>query len=62
MPDRPAILALGSINADFQARVGETLRPGATLTAHDFVRLSGGKGANVASLAPRRSGVRRAGN
>lgn len=53
MPERPAVLALGSINADFQARVDAELSAGATLTAHDFVRLSGGKAANVAFLARR---------
>ena len=53
MPQRPEILALGSINADFEARVDEPLAAGGTLTAHDFVRLSGGKAANVAFLAHR---------
>ena len=50
------ILSLGSVNADFQVRVNQ--KPGATTTmlAHDFVRLSGGKAANVAYLA-RRLGI-----
>ena len=45
------ILSLGSVNADFQVRTDR--KPGSTTTmlAHDFVRLSGGKGANVAYLA-----------
>lgn len=47
------ILSLGSVNADFQVRVDQ--QPGSTTTmlAHDFVRLSGGKAANVAYLAQR---------
>lgn len=49
----PAILSLGSINADFQVRIHEPLGGGLTLTGHDFVRLSGGKAANVAFLARR---------
>ena len=45
------ILSLGSVNADFQVRVDE--QPGSTTTmlSHDFMRLSGGKAANVAFLA-----------
>lgn len=45
------IVSLGSVNADFQVRVDQ--KPGSTTTmlAHDFVRLSGGKAANVAYLA-----------
>lgn len=45
------ILSLGSINADFQVRVDE--KPGSTTTmlGRDMLRLSGGKGANVAYLA-----------
>jgi ribokinase len=49
----PAILSLGSINADFQVRIDEPLEDGLTLMGHDFVRLSGGKAANVAVLARR---------
>lgn len=52
----PAILALGSVNADFQVRVAEPLESGKTLLANCFVRLGGGKAANVAYLA-RRFGV-----
>lgn len=50
------IISLGSVNADFQVRVDQ--KPGSTTTmlAHDFIRLSGGKAANVAYLA-RRLGV-----
>lgn len=47
----PAILSLGSINADFQVRIDVPLEGGSTLMSHDFVRLSGGKAANVAFLA-----------
>lgn len=49
----PLILSLGSINADFQARVEYAPDTGRTLPATDFVRLSGGKAANVALLARR---------
>ena len=52
---RPAILALGSVNADFQVRINVPLSGGATLMGHDFCRLSGGKAANVAFLARRLS-------
>ncbi|PRY06422.1 ribokinase [Pontibacter ummariensis] len=47
------ILSLGSVNADYQVRVDQ--KPGSTTTmlGHDFLRLSGGKGANVAFLARR---------
>ncbi|WP_168193972.1 ribokinase [Pontibacter sp. SGAir0037] len=50
------ILSLGSVNADFQVRVDK--KPGTTTTmlGHDFLRLSGGKAANVAYLA-RKLGV-----
>ena len=49
----PVILALGSVNVDFQVRVDRPPEVGETLLAHDFVRLSGGKAANVAFLARR---------
>lgn len=52
----PVILALGSVNVDFQVRVDRAPEVGETLLAHDFLRLSGGKAANVAFLA-RRLGV-----
>lgn len=48
-----AILALGSINADFQVRIERRPEVSETLIAHDFTRLSGGKSANVAFLAAR---------
>lgn len=47
------ILALGSINADFQVRVDRRPDVSETLIAHDFTRLGGGKSANVAWLARR---------
>ena len=53
VPRGPAILSLGSINADFQVRLDEPLEGGLTLMGRDFVRLSGGKAANVAFLARR---------
>ncbi|AFZ20325.1 ribokinase [Allocoleopsis franciscana] len=48
------VISLGSINADFQVRVDRQpdLSKG-VLLAHDFVRLGGGKAANVAYLASR---------
>lgn len=51
------IISLGSVNADFQVRVPHRPEISETLLAHDFVRLSGGKAANVAYLA-KRLGVR----
>lgn len=47
----PVLLSLGSVNADFQVRVPEAPDTGRTLPATDFVRLGGGKAANVAFLA-----------
>lgn len=52
----PLVLSLGSVNADFQMRVRQPLEAGKTLMGSDFVRLGGGKAANVAVLA-RRLGV-----
>lgn len=49
----PVILSLGSINADFQVRIDAPLQNGETVMSRDFVRLSGGKAANVALLARR---------
>lgn len=49
----PVILSLGSVNADFQVRTQHPLEAGETLLASDFVRLGGGKAANVAFLAHR---------
>jgi ribokinase len=48
-----AILSLGSINADFQLRVERPPGGPGTLLAHDLLRTSGGKAANVAVLARR---------
>ncbi|WP_145011017.1 carbohydrate kinase family protein [Pseudomonas oryzihabitans] len=47
------LLSLGSINADFQVRVGEDLDSAETLLADDFHRRPGGKAANTAYLAAR---------
>lgn len=44
------LISLGSINADFQVRVGGAPGSAETLLAHDFVRLCGGKAANTAYL------------
>ena len=53
MARRPAIISLGSINADFQVRVDRRPEAGETLVARDFARLGGGKAANVAFQAQR---------
>lgn len=50
------ILSLGSINADFQVRVRRPPGGSGTRLAHDLLRTSGGKGANVAVLAHRLGG------
>lgn len=50
---RPVLLALGSVNADFQARTPRPLEAGETLLADGFARRGGGKAANVAFLAHR---------
>lgn len=47
------VLSLGSINADFQVRVDRRPEVSETLEAHDFLRLSGGKAANVSYFARR---------
>lgn len=47
------VLAVGSINADFEARVAEPPRLGSTFLGFDLLRTSGGKGANVAVLTAR---------
>ena len=48
-----ALTVVGSINLDFTARLERLPRPGETLTAHQFVRSPGGKGANQAVAAAR---------
>ena len=50
-PAVPRVLSLGSINADFQVRTERRPQPSETLIASDFLRLGGGKAANVAFLA-----------
>lgn len=50
-PDQAVVLSLGSINADFQMRIDKRPEVSETLLARDFVRLGGGKAANVAYLA-----------
>lgn len=47
------LFALGSVNADFQMRLDAATGSAETLPAHHFMRLSGGKAANVALLARR---------
>jgi ribokinase len=49
----PVVLSLGSVNADFHMRVDRAVEAGGTQLAHDFIRLGGGKAANVAFLACR---------
>jgi ribokinase len=45
------ILSLGSINADFQLRVDRRPEVNETLIGRDFLRLGGGRAANVAFFA-----------
>lgn len=45
-----SVLALGSVNADFQVRVDRRPDLSETLLASDFLQLGGGKAANVAYL------------
>jgi len=52
----PRLLALGSINVDFEARVERWPEASETLIGHDLLIVGGGKAANVAVVA-RRLGV-----
>lgn len=56
MKTQAQILSLGSVNADFQVRTDRRPASSETLLATEFIRLSGGKAANVAFLA-RRLGI-----
>lgn len=47
------VVVLGSLNIDLVAAVARLPEPGETLTATDFVRRPGGKGANQAAAAAR---------
>jgi ribokinase len=47
------LTVVGSINLDFVARVDRLPRPGETVTAREFARSPGGKGANQAVAASR---------
>lgn len=58
-PATGQVLCLGSINADFQMRVPRRPEVSETLVGHDYLRLGGGKAANVAFLCAR-LGVRAA--
>ena len=51
--DGVELTVVGSINLDFTARLERLPRPGETLTAHQFLRSPGGKGANQAVAAAR---------
>jgi len=53
MPDRPQLLSLGSIAADFQAQLAEPVGQSETVRPLRVVRFSGGKAANVACFARR---------
>lgn len=57
MGDVIEVISVGSINADLVFSVERALRPGETLLSRDFLRTSGGKGANRAVQA-RRLGAR----
>jgi ribokinase len=50
---QPAVISLGSINADFQVRAERWSEAGEDLIATDFLRCGGGKAANVAYAAHR---------
>jgi len=50
---RVELTVVGSINIDLTARLERLPRPGETLTAHQFLRSPGGKGANQAVAAAR---------
>jgi ribokinase len=50
---RVELTVVGSINVDLTARLERLPRPGETLTAHQFLRSPGGKGANQAVAAAR---------
>jgi ribokinase len=47
------LTVVGSINVDFTARLERLPRPGETVSAHQFIRSAGGKGANQAVAAAR---------
>lgn len=47
------LVSLGSINMDFQVRVERWPQPSETLIGRDFLKIGGGKGANVAFIARR---------
>jgi ribokinase len=51
--DEPAVLAAGTVNADFLMRVDAPLERGASLIARGLQRTSGGRAANVAVMARR---------
>lgn len=53
------VVVLGSLNLDLVARVGRLPDPGETVTAVDFVRRPGGKGANQATAAARAGAITR---
>jgi ribokinase len=50
---RVELTVVGSINVDLTARLERLPRPGETVTAHQFLRSAGGKGANQAVAAAR---------
>jgi ribokinase len=52
----PQLLALGSVNVDFEVRVERWPRPSETLIGRDLLMAGGGKAANIAVVA-RRLGV-----
>ena len=51
--ERVELTVVGSINLDFTVRLERLPRPGETVSAHQFVRGPGGKGANQAVAAAR---------
>ena len=54
---RPAVIVVGSVNADLVVRVGHLPASGETVTGGSFARHGGGKGANAAVAAARSGAV-----
>src|SRR5439155_22582185 len=54
---RPAVIVVGSVNADLVIRVGHLPASGETVTGGSFARHGGGKGANAAVAAARSGAV-----
>jgi ribokinase len=53
VPRASLVVALGSLNLDWRARIARWPRPDESVRVHDVVALSGGKAGNVARMARR---------